>query len=128
MDHYKFMRNIKQHLSLLLDEPAEKQMIRNLPHRFSSLFYSFSLSRFSISLAISLIPTRTQIYVISFFAVSNCSLNMYNKDERVMLGACVSAEIKENENEEKVKIDRNNNFSICIDNDKKKNKHSFIRW
>ena len=86
MDHYKFMRNIKQHLSLLLDEPAEKQMIRNLPHRFSSLFYSFSLSRFSISLAISLIPTRTQIYVISFFAVSNCSLNMYNKDERVMLG------------------------------------------
>ena len=65
MDHYKFMRNIKQHLSLLLDEPAEKQMIRNLPHRFSSL-YSFSFSRFSISLAISLIPTRTQIYVILF--------------------------------------------------------------
>ena len=36
-----------------------------------------------------------------------------------MLGACVSAEIKENENEDRVKIDRNNNLSICLDNVKR---------
>ena len=52
---------------------------------------------------------------------------MYNKDERVMLGACVSAEIKENENEDRLKIDRNNNLSICLDKDKKKYRHSIIR-
>ena len=36
-----------------------------------------------------------------------------------MLGACVSAELKENENEDRVKIDRNNNLSICLDNVKR---------
>ena len=37
-----------------------------------------------------------------------------------MLGACVSAELKENENEDRVKIDRNNNLSICLDNVKRR--------
>ena len=119
MDHYKFMRNIKQHLSLLLDEPAEKQMIRNLPHRFSSLYSFFFFSLFYFFGYIFDSDTHSNICHI-IFAVTNCSLNMYNKDERVMLGACVSAELKENENEDRVKIDRNNNLSICLDNVKRK--------
>ena len=44
-----------------------------------------------------------------------------------MLGACVSAELKENENEDRVKIDRNNNLSICLNNVKEEKAFLYSR-
>ena len=112
MDHYKFMRRIKQHLSLLLDEPAEKQMIRNLPHSFSSLYSSFPLLALLFLWLYLWFWHALKYMSYHFFAVTNCLLNMYNRNERVMLCACVSVSVKENRDGDRVKTDKSNNSSI----------------